>query len=131
MTYKHYWTRMLNQLENGTPSRNRTTRTTGPIQRDVATLLAASERTKTPPAEPHTSVSLPTGMTRDDVQQLLDSFITARRALGQGTEGLTLETLVRKIHNEVPKIQAKHGCEQVRFEVTTVQGKVKLRALRG
>ncbi len=43
-------------------------------------------------------------------------------------QGLTYAALVRKLTREAPKLLQKHGCEQIRFEVSTKTGKVRLRS---
>ncbi len=70
---------------------------------------------------------LPTGMKDNEARALYDAFVAAKRSAGENTDKITYPALVRKLARELPKLQAKHG-GGVRFEVATVDGKVKLRA---
>ena len=62
-----------------------------------------------------------------DVRRLFQDLVQAKRAAGEDVEGLTERALARKLARELPKLREQHG-GAVRFEVATVDGKVRLRA---
>ena len=62
-----------------------------------------------------------------DVQRLFRDLVTAKQRAGEDIKGLTVRALARKLSRELPKLQERHG-DRVRFEVSTVGGKVRLRA---
>ncbi len=157
VTYQHYWTRVLGQIEKGTFRRDIQQR----VQRrnDArATRAAAPTEPQAPqPGEPEpgapqgpaiTDVSAPQpaaparpggpprpppppvpvpGMKATEVRRLFQDLLAAKQAAGEDTKGLTVRALARKLSREIPKLQDRHG-GKVRFEVATVGGKVRLRA---
>ncbi len=146
VTYNHYWTRVLNQIENGTYRRDRQL-----AQRRLAARAAAEADDGLPPepvmppmpdaasagpppmpgskpkAPPPAPSGVP-GMDAGSVRKLYEDLVAAKRAAGETTEGLTYKALVRKLAREAPKLRERHGGKDVRFEVANVKGKVTLRA---
>jgi hypothetical protein len=150
-TYSHYWNRILNQIEKGTykrllseaKRRQREMMIVAQARREAlargepdpaAASAAAVPRTtaptngkpagaKPPPAPP----PLPDGMNAKEARALYKQFVTAKKAAGENTRGITYGGLVQKLAKELPRLQKKHG-DSVRFEVKTVNGKVKLKA---
>jgi hypothetical protein len=149
VTYNHYWTRILNQIENGTFRRDRLR-----AQRRMAELepepepepAAAPARPTEPTAAVPTIPPPPTtgsngtkpsppppapsgvpGMDGPAVRRLYADLVAAKRAAGEKTDGLTYKALVRKLAREAPRLQEQHGAP-VKFEVARIGGKVTLRA---
>ena len=114
VTYAHYWTRVLDQMERGI------------YRRDLlrATRRSAQQSEPSPPQPP----TAPPAVDESHIREVFAQLLSAKRAAGESTEGVTYAALVRKISREAPKLRERHGCEQVRFEVATVDGKVRLRA---
>jgi hypothetical protein len=84
---------------------------------------ATTCRADAPPARP----PLPSGVDPKQARELFKQFVAAKKAAGESIEGLTYGRLLDKLSKEVPKLQEKHG-DGLRFEVATVDGKVRLRA---
>lgn len=138
-TYQHYWNRILGQIERGTYKRvlaesKRREREAMAALREQA---RAAEAGEAPAGAPPTNgrpaakrAALPDGMGAGEARALFKQFVQAKKAAGENTNGLTYGGLVQKLARELPKLQAKHG-KKVSFEVTTVNGKVKLRARAG
>jgi len=139
-TYGQYWNRILRQIEAGTykrvlaeserreflgRQRRRAERAEGDAAEAEDAAPAAGGRARVPSRPP----DLPSGMDAKEARELFKSFVQAKRAAGEKTEGITYGALVRKLANEVPKLEAKHG-GKVRFEVATEGGRVRLRARR-
>jgi hypothetical protein len=74
--------------------------------------------------------ALPPGVDAKEARELFKRFVAAKKAVGESVDGLTYGRLVEKLAREVPKLREKHG-ESIRFEVATVDGKVRLRARKG
>jgi len=72
---------------------------------------------------------LPDGVDGKYARELYKQFVAAKKAAGEPMAGLTYGKLVDRLAREVPKLREKHGTE-IRFEVATVEGKVRLRARR-
>jgi hypothetical protein len=70
---------------------------------------------------------LPPGVDPKAARELFKQFVAAKKAAGESVEGLTYGRMLDKLSKEVPKLQEKHGAG-LRFEVATVDGKVRLRA---
>ena len=145
VTYKHYWKRILTQMENGTYRRdvNRASRRQAAIEEAAARTEArmeeasaetagdspAADKPARPrPKRPGGGVSVPDGVTSGEVRALFKELVAAKRAAGESVAGLTYGSLVQKLAKSVPKIRDRHGCDGVQFEVTTTGGKVKLKA---
>jgi hypothetical protein len=115
VTYAHYWTRILDQIERGVYRRDlqRAARRAGEVEPRRAEAAAS-------PSQPEVDEA--------HVREVYRQLVLAKHAAGESIEGVTYAALVRKISREAPKLRERHGCEQVRFEVATVDGKVRLRA---
>jgi hypothetical protein len=158
VTYEHYWTRILRQIERGTFKRvlaeskrreyqalKRRVEEEGAqaaqsgvrsmVERDAGQsgIRAKLERDADAPRahDRRTSSSarhqLPEGLDAKEARDLFKQFVAAKRAAGEPIQGITYGRLVDKLAREVPKLQKKHG-DGIRFEVATVNGKVRLRA---
>lgn len=143
VTYKHYWTRMQNQLERGTSRRDllrqrRAQRNTPPPKPEAppeAPAEAASADGPPPPPAPgkrpgrgRTPDPASAGIDPAHLRSVFKQLVQAKRAAGESTQGLTYQALVRKLTAEAPKLKRKHGCEKLQFSVSTRGGKVRLRA---
>ena len=157
VTYEHYWTRVLGQIEKGT-YRRELQRSQRRAQVEATAALPQPEGSPAtePPVEPKTDdvprprmvteISAPRpspavtgpprpppppvpvpGMKGSDVRRLFQDLVQAKRAAGEEVEGLTERALARKLARELPKLREQHG-GPVKFEVATVAGKVRLRA---
>lgn len=146
ITYEQYWTRILGQIERGTFTRvvAESKRREYEIRRkrpeEDSAAPAPGGGPPTTPAEPNAPtaasprppsrpVALPDGMNASEARELFKEFVAAKKAAGESTSGLTYGRLVEKLAKELPVLQEKHGAG-IRFEVTTVNGKVQLRARR-
>lgn len=78
------------------------------------------------PSQP-TRAALPDGVDAGEVRELFKQFVAAKKALGESTAGLTYAKLLDKVSRELPGLRDKHGGD-IRFEVATEGGKVRLRA---
>jgi hypothetical protein len=147
ITYEQYWTRILIQIEKGTfkwvlaESERRAAVARQKAREERAAAKRAAENpseaappepgapraVKRRPSAPRPAADLPDGMDAKTARNLFRDFVKAKRAAGEQTEGITYGGLVKKLSREMPKLQKKHG-DEVRFEVATVNGKVRLRA---
>ncbi|MFV8753880.1 MXAN_5187 C-terminal domain-containing protein [Nannocystaceae bacterium ST9] len=165
VTYEHYWTRILLQIEKGTFKRvvaeserrqmqAERQRIEAQVAAEAQAAAAAAEakpagesesedaparssqsgryripvaRPPSPPSSPSSRASLPSGVDASEARELFKQFVAAKKAAGEPTAGLTYGKLVDKLSRELPDLRAKHG-EDIRFEVATVNGKVRLRA---
>ncbi len=150
VTYKYYWQRILGQMEKGTYKRDvaRAARRQAAIVAaeqaeaeeqaesakpagDAAEAEATHAPKKPRPAAAAGPAGLPEGLTAGEIRMLFKDLVAAKRAAGESVSGLTYGALVKKLAREVPKFRERHGCEDVRFEVSTSGGKVRLRARPG
>jgi hypothetical protein len=151
ISYEHYWTRILRQIEEGTfkrvvaeskrreyeALRRRVEEEGTAAQSGVRTIVdreagqsgirAKLDREGEPEAAPRARPPLPPGVDPKAARELFKQFVAAKKAAGESVEGLTYGRLLDKLSKEVPKLQEKHG-DGLRFEVATVDGKVRLRA---
>lgn len=149
VTYEHYWTRILLQIEKGTfrrilaeSERRQLAAERRPIELPPSESESESEegdpspprasqsgrhRIARPPPPPSQNPALPSGMDAGEARELFKQFVAAKKAAGEPVAGLTYGKLVDKLSRELPDLRAKHGGD-IRFEVATVDGKVRLRA---
>jgi hypothetical protein len=148
VTYEHYWTRILLQIEKGTFRRilaESERRQMAADRQRVEDLTAEAEVEGEPPPRASQSGSrhripivrppppptqrqnLPAGLDAGETRELFKQFVAAKQAAGEPISGLTYGKLVDKLSRELPDLRAKHGGD-IRFEVATVDGKVRLRA---
>jgi hypothetical protein len=149
VTYAHYWTRVLHQIENGTHRRDvhRAKRRLAErqaadaahaggspaIAREVASAPAEAPPSATPSGPPAPRAGPPPapsaipGMDAASLRKLYDDLVAAKRAAGEDTSGMALKALERKLAREAARLQERLG-HKVRFEVANVAGKVTLRA---
>jgi hypothetical protein len=150
VTYKHYWTRMERQLEMGISRRDllrmrrglgAPTDTSDPQPEETASPSDPEARPGAgPPPPPDGKLRRPppasngrvdpaeAGLDPKNLREVFKQLVKAKKAAGESTDGLTYAALCRKLTREAPKLREKHKCEQVRFEVQTVGGRVRLRA---
>jgi hypothetical protein len=150
ITYEHYWTRILRQIEEGTFTRvvavskrreyealrRRVEEEGTAAQSGVRTIvdrdagqsgIRAKLDREGEPEPPRARPPLPPSVDPKQARELFKQFVAAKKAAGESVEGLTYGRLLEKLSKEVPKLQEKHG-DGLRFEVATVDGKVRLRA---
>jgi hypothetical protein len=153
VTYEHYWTRILRQIEQGTfkrllavsarrehEARKRRVEEAGgsaaqsgvrsvvdPAQSGIRTKLDRGAVDGSGSARAAPSRQLPDGVGAQEARDLFKQFVAAKKAAGESVNGLTYGRLIDKLAREVPKLQKKHG-DEIRFEVDTSGGKVRLRA---
>lgn len=112
---------------------------------------APSERDRTPPPSPPPQVAAPPsgtlppkgtiprpiapppppplpGVDPAHLRQVFKDFVRAKQAVGEDVKGLTYAAMCRRLAQEAPKLLERHKCERVRFEVSTVDGRVRLLA---
>lgn len=144
VTYKHYWTRMENQLERGMSRRDLLRRRrsqaaapapapeTAPAEAAAAGDASGAGGPPPPPGERNGRARpadpAQSGIDPSHLRSVFKQLVLAKRAAGESTQGLTYQALVRKLTAEAPKLKRKHGCEKLQFSVSTRGGKVRLRS---
>ena len=132
VTYEHYWSRILRQIEEGTYKRHldkaeRLRRQRAErAQREKDALPPEGER-RARPRRDEGPVVLPDGVDPAEVRALYKDLVRAKKAAGEPIEGLSYGRLVRKLAQDLPRLRDKHGTD-VRLEVYTRDGKVRMRA---
>ncbi|MEM9461090.1 MAG: MXAN_5187 C-terminal domain-containing protein [Myxococcota bacterium] len=129
VTYQHYWNRILGQIEKGTYRRDLQQRVERRKQAasDPVPCASASPATAERAAPPRPPPPPVPGMKGAEVDRLFRELVRAKQAAGEDVQGLTVRALARKLSRELPRLRQRHG-DEVRFEVATVGGKVRLRA---
>jgi hypothetical protein len=149
VTYEHYWTRILLQIEKGTfrrvvaeSERRQMAADRRPVEIPASEVEAVEDEPPParasqsgrhriqpvrPPPPPTQRPNLPPGIDAGEARELFKQFVAAKRAAGEPISGLTYGKLIDKLSRELPDLRAKHGGD-IRFEVATVNGKVRLRA---
>ena len=82
---------------------------------------------KAPPPIPTMKPQVP-GMTEGETRALYAKYVKAREVVGDKTEGLTYERLVRTLSTQAPKILEQHQAKGIEFNVVIRDNKVVLKA---
>jgi hypothetical protein len=61
------------------------------------------------------------------LRRLFDEYAAARASTGEGTDGLTFDGFVSKLHQNEAVLRARYQCRAVRFKVVTKEGRVTLK----
>jgi hypothetical protein len=59
---------------------------------------------------------------------LYQKYVKARQMVGDSTDGITYEKLLRSLHKEAPRIMEQHKAKGVEFNVVIKDNKVILKA---
>jgi len=133
VTYAHYWTRVLDQMERGVWRRELarpTPRDAGASANDGATTSPATPNVPPPPRVAPPPIVAPPAASSIDPQharEVFDRLIAAKHSVGEPTEGLTFPAFLRKLSREAPKLQEQAGGKPLTFDVEVKAGKVRVR----
>ncbi len=138
ITYAHYWTRILDQMERGVSRRDLAARQAPngrapsaahepTAQTTTADPMAAAPISAAPISAAQISAA-PTLVDPDNVREVFDRLVAAKRSVGESIEGMTYAALLRKLSREAPKLAEQHGGRALRFDVEVRGGKVRVRA---
>jgi hypothetical protein len=118
ITYAHYWTRILDQIERGVSRRD--------LQRQARDSARAAPAAPTAaPAAPAPVVAL---VDADNAREVFDRLVAAKQSVGESTDGMTFPAFLRKLSREAPKLAEQHGGRALKFDVEVRDGKVRVRA---
>ncbi len=120
VTYSHYWTRILDQIERGVFRRDMGARVT-PSPAVAPPVAAPTPRA----AEASTAAS---AIDREHAREVFGKLIAAKQSVGESTDGLTFAAFLRKLDREAPKLMEQHPGKALRFDVEVKSGKVRVRA---
>lgn len=123
-----YWTRIAQQIEEGTYSRDR-------FRLKLKERLRGGDPTPTPtPAATggngQVAVRFRDGVEPGgkDLDILYRQLVAAKAQAGESTAGLKPEVLAATIRQQLPQIAKKFGAQSVEFRVVVEGGKAKLKA---
>jgi hypothetical protein len=122
VAYKHYWTRILDQIERGVFRRDAGARTTPPAPAPIA--VPVTEPRASDPATPAPAALVD----HDHVRDVFRKLVAAKQSVGEPTDGLTFAAFLRKLSREAPKLMEQHPGKLLRFDVEVKAGKVRVRA---
>lgn len=131
VTYAHYWTRLLDQIERGVSRRDLAVKAAAARQAatpPAASASAATPRVASPPQGDASPAPARALVDEDNVREVFERLVAAKRAAGEPTDGMTLPALLRKLTRDAPKLSEQHGGRPLRFEVELRDGKVRVRA---
>lgn len=115
-SYKQYWTRTLRAIEEGDFHR----RAEGELENGARPAPPPSEARK--PAQKNEAAP----EAGDDVREVYEKYIEARKACNEPTEGITLGTLEKTLQEYKKKVEEQYKTQEVEFKVAIKDGKAKL-----
>ena len=107
--FRRHWDRILREIEEGRYERH---------------LFQAKLRERTEPVKPQGPGN---GGEQPNLDDVFESYVSARQACGQGTKRITREKLGALIEKQSTQLRAKTGCQDVKFRVVVENGKAKLK----
>ncbi|HEY8368107.1 MAG TPA: MXAN_5187 C-terminal domain-containing protein [Thermodesulfobacteriota bacterium] len=118
-----YWTRVSQQIEEGTYARDKFRLKLKERQRTDTT-------TTKPAAEADGPVRFREGVepAGKEIEKLYRQLVAAKKQAGEPTDGLRPEVLAATIKQQLPQIARKYGAQAVEFRVVVEGGKAKLKA---
>ncbi|HLG20460.1 MAG TPA: MXAN_5187 C-terminal domain-containing protein [Bdellovibrionota bacterium] len=119
-TYTTYWDRVLREIEDGTYNRDIFKAKLHEKERGAAPLQASAPATA---GKPESVSKKP-----DPYDQLFRTYVENRKKCGETIQGLTLESFRKTIAGQIENIKKKTNAQGVKFQVTTENGKTKLKA---
>ena len=118
ISFERMWDRTLLEIENGT------------YKRDV---FKAKMRSKEPGAAPAAAKPAappaPPEISEDKLRRLYDTYLVARQRCGEPTEGISYDSVAKRIRSQVPQLMEKHGARNIEFKVVIKGGKAVLKAI--
>lgn len=124
ITYAHYWTRILDQMERGVSRRDLVRQAAKEASRNGAGRDAAPSSSLAAVAPPPVVAFVDA----DNARDVFDRLVAAKRSVGESTEGMTFPAFLRKLSREAPKLAEQHGGRALQFDVEVRDGKVRVRA---
>lgn len=117
ISFERMWDRTLMEIENGT------------YTRDVfkAKLRAKEQAAKPAVAKPAAPV-VPE-ISEDKLRKLYDTYLVARQRCGEPTEGISYDSVAKRIRSQVPQLMEKHGARNIEFKVVIKGGRAVLKAI--
>ncbi|HAO92403.1 MAG: hypothetical protein A2X99_04955 [Deltaproteobacteria bacterium GWB2_55_19] len=113
-SYKQYWTRTLRAIEEGE------------FHRKAEGELETGARSAPIPPEARRPAPNAAPGAGDDVREVYEKYIEARKACNEPTEGITLGTLEKTLQEYKKKVAEQYKTEDVEFKVAIKDGKAKL-----
>ncbi|MBC8070115.1 MAG: hypothetical protein IAG13_17400, partial [Deltaproteobacteria bacterium] len=121
VSYAHYWTRILDQIERGVFRRDVAARVSAAAAAATAVPVVVDTRTTETPAP----VAL---VDPEHARNVFRNLVAAKQSVGEPTDGLTFAAFLRKLSREAPKLMEQHPGKVLRFDVEVKDGKVRVRA---
>ncbi|HEX7128140.1 MAG TPA: MXAN_5187 C-terminal domain-containing protein [Thermodesulfobacteriota bacterium] len=121
-----YWTRVSQQIEEGTYARDKFRLKLKERQRGETTTAKPAAQ----PAEAEGPVRFRDGVEPGgrEIETLYRQLLAAKKQAGEPTAGLKPEVLAATIKQQLPQIARKFGAHAVEFRVVVEGGKAKLKA---
>ena len=109
--FRRHWDRVLREIEEGRYERH--------LFQAKLHERERTERSQSPPPG--------AGGGQAKLDDVFESYVSARQACGQGTASITREKLDALIEKQSAQLRAKTGCQDVKFRVVVEKGKAKLK----
>ena len=119
ISFERMWDRTLMEIENGTYKRDVFKAKMHSQQREQGDKAAAAKPAA--PAAPEIS--------EDKLRRLYDTYLVARQRCGEPTEGISYDSVAKRIRAQVPQLMEKHGARNIEFKVVIKGGKAVLKAI--
>ena len=116
ISFERMWDRTLREIEEGT------------YKRDV---FKAKLHQKVREGAGAKVVAAPQApeISDDKLKKLYDTYLVARQRCGESTEGISFDTVAKRIRAQVPQLMEKHRARNIEFKVVIKAGKAVLKAI--
>ena len=116
ISFERMWDRTLLEIENGT------------YKRDVfKAKLHSKQRDPGEKALPRAPAAAE--ISEDKLRKLYDTYLVARQRCGEPTDGISYDSVAKRIRAQVPQLMEKHKARNIEFKVVIKGGKAVLKAI--
>jgi len=120
-SYKHYWTRVLRAIEDGTYVRKAEAAPEGPVSKGAAKPAQSPAPSANAPAQARPKEEKDNG-----VSEVYAKYIEARRQCNEPVDGITVDALKKTIDQYRKKVEEQYKTSNVDLRVSIKDGHAKL-----
>ena len=117
ISFERMWDRTLREIEDGT------------YKRDLFKAKLHQKDREEPGARKVAASPAAPDITDGQLRKLYDTYLVARQRCGEPTDGISFDSLSKRIRAQVPELMQKHKARNIEFKVVIKGGKAILKAV--
>lgn len=117
ISFERMWDRTLREIEEGT------------YKRDLFKAKLHQKDREAPGAKKVAAAPSAPAISDGQLRKLYDTYLVARQRCGEPTDGISFDSLSKRIRAQVPELMQKHKARNIEFKVVIKGGKAILKAV--